>query len=84
MLHWLLLGLDEINSGKIAVKWNLIYGDEMSWRADISSLSKGKEKSSLSMAVGSEGMWLLVWPQPVGQCCFCEFFITELQVVGWV
>lgn len=48
MLHLLLLGLDEIHSGKITVKWDLIYGDvEMSWRLlhpDGSSLPKERKR----------------------------------------
>lgn len=51
---YLLLVLDEIHGGQIAVKWDLICsGDGMNWRA---ALCEGKEKA----AGGSGGMWLMV------------------------
>lgn len=48
MLNLRLLGLDEIHSGKIAVEWDLIHGDnEMSWRilcSDGNSLTKERKR----------------------------------------
>lgn len=58
----------------------------MRWTGELTSAPCQREGKGyfLSMAGGSGGMWLLVWPQQVAQCCFCEFFITELHVVGWI
>lgn len=57
-LHPLLLGLGEIHSGKIAVKWDLIYSDdEMSWtllHPDGSSLPKERKRL---LAVHGRRVW---------------------------
>lgn len=80
MLHLLLLGLDEICSGRMAVKWDLVYSDaEMSWRAlhpDGSSLPKEKATCCLQQE-GLEGCGSLSdhsrWDS--------EWILTELQLV---
>lgn len=94
MLHLLLLGVDEIHSGKIAVKWDLIYGDdETSWRLlhpDGSSLPKERKRL---LAVRGRKVWrdvalvLTIGGETVnggrGGGGMWGGFITELHLVRW-